>query len=105
MGQRSAIVIFLLGGGLLIPAVLVMAFAPLLGRAAIPVAVGVLAIGVGFVVAAQRRASRLRLSEPLDESRQAKVECNVLVRGGFDRVCSVHRASRVSLSLSPRNAA
>ena len=69
MGQRSAMVMFLLGGGILIPAVLVMAFAPLLGRAAIPVAVGVLAIGVGFVVAAQRRASRLRLSEPLDESR------------------------------------
>jgi len=69
MGQRSAIVMFLLGGGLLIPAVLVMAFAPLLGRAAIPVAVSVLAIGVGFVVAPQRRASRLRLAESLDESR------------------------------------
>ena len=69
MGQRNAIVMFLLGGGLLIPAVLVMVVAPLLGRAAIPVAVGVLAIGVGVVVAAQRRASRLRLTEPLDESR------------------------------------
>ena len=69
MGQRSAIVMFLLGGGLLIPLALAMAFGPLLGRAAIPVAVSVLAIGVGFVVAAHRRAARLRLSEPLGQSR------------------------------------
>jgi FtsH-binding integral membrane protein len=69
MGQRSATVMLLYAGGLLVPVALIMAFAPLLGRAAIPVAVGVFAAGVGVLVVAQRRASRLSLSEPLGQPR------------------------------------
>lgn len=70
-GQRSAIVMFLVGGGLLIPVVLIAAFVPFLGRAAIPTAAGVLAIGVGFIVTGRWISSRPDLPEPLAQSRMA----------------------------------
>jgi len=69
MGQRSAIAMFLFAAGFLVPVALALAFAPLLGRAAIPVGVAVFAAGVGVLVVAQRRASRPSLSEPLGQPR------------------------------------
>jgi len=69
MGQRSAIVMFLAAGGLLIPVVFVAAFVPLLGSAAIPLAVGIFAIGIGLVLIARRHSASLGSPEALVQSR------------------------------------
>jgi hypothetical protein len=53
MGQRHAIVLWLLGGGLLVPVVLIAAAVELLGRAAHSVAIAAIALGFVSLVAAK----------------------------------------------------
>ncbi len=53
MGQRSAIVMFLIGGCILVPVALITVAGVLLGRAAIPVAFALLIIGVACLVTAK----------------------------------------------------
>jgi hypothetical protein len=53
MNQRSAIAMFLLGGGLLAPLAVLMVLSAALGRAATPVGVITLAVGVACLVVAK----------------------------------------------------
>ena len=53
MGQRSAIIMFLLGGGILIPVAVLAAIAASLGRNALPVAILVQVVGFACLVFAK----------------------------------------------------
>jgi hypothetical protein len=58
MGQRGAVVLFLVGGGLLIPAALVLLIGHSLGAAAMPIALGSLFFGFVCLVASKWPALR-----------------------------------------------
>ena len=55
MGQRSAILTFLLGGGLLLPVALLVLFAESLGSTAVPVGLGAASWGAALLIRAKRR--------------------------------------------------
>jgi hypothetical protein len=58
MGQRGAVVLFVAGGGLLIPVALVLLIGHGLGAAAMPIAVGALLLGLACLVASKWAALR-----------------------------------------------
>jgi hypothetical protein len=75
MGQRSAVVLFVLGGGLAIPIALFGSVAAFLGHAAVPTSFTLLSLGFGCLVAAKwpvlRRAAFISFG-PADLSRNRR---------------------------------
>jgi hypothetical protein len=61
MGQRGAIVMFLAGGGLLVPVAMVLLLGHVLGPASVAIAIASLLVGVVCLVAAIR--SRFELGQ------------------------------------------